>query len=624
MALCGSKGSFINISQMIACVGQQAISGRRVPNGFENRGLPHFRKNEKTPAAKGFVQDSFYSGLTPTEFFFHTMAGREGLVDTAVKTAETGYMQRRLVKCLEDLCAQYDNTVRTSTNDIVQFIYGEDGLDPAYMEGKTKVIDMEHVLEHCRNVYYDPEAEYLEPEDLLEFTKNAIQTDLSHCHAEFRKELEKFTIAYIEKTGKFFQLPGHCPNHATWTPAAGCSQCASAYAMKNALTKAHYLTAKQLEKFITLSGQKYRRAVTEPGTAVGAIAATSIGEPSTQMTLKTFHFAGVASMNITQGVPRIKEIINAVKNISTPIITVYLQNERDQDAARRVKARIEKTTLGEVTEYIEEVYMPDDCFLLLKVALQRIKLLQLEVDIGTIADSICATRLGVPLKSHQVRVHGESIITIHPQETGKTTLFFALQHLKHALLNAAIKGLPNVTRCVIHADEKKGDTYKLLVEGTDFLKVMATPGVDGRRCHFNSLVDVAHVLGIEAARSIIISEILYTMANHGIGLDQRHVMLLADLMTYRGEVLGITRHGLSKMKESVLMLASFERTTDHLFDASYYGQEDKVCGVSECIIMGIPMTVGTGLFKLLQKRNETTSALSRQLIFDTPEMHISV
>ena len=112
MALCGSKGSFINISQMIACVGQQAINGKRVPNGFEDRALPHFERHSKIPAAKGFVENSFYSGLTPTEFFFHTMGGREGLVDTAVKTAETGYMQRRLVKSLEDLVQNYDGTVR--------------------------------------------------------------------------------------------------------------------------------------------------------------------------------------------------------------------------------------------------------------------------------------------------------------------------------------------------------------------------------------------------------------------------------------------------------------------------------------------------------------------------------
>lgn len=117
-------------------MGQQAISGHRVPNGFEHRALPHFERHCKTPGAKGFVENSFYSGLTPTEFFFHTMGGREGLVDTAVKTAETGYMQRRLVKSLEDLCVHYDMTVRNSVGDIIQLLYGGDGLDPTYMEGK--------------------------------------------------------------------------------------------------------------------------------------------------------------------------------------------------------------------------------------------------------------------------------------------------------------------------------------------------------------------------------------------------------------------------------------------------------------------------------------------------------
>lgn len=119
----------------LACVGQQAISGSRVPNGFSDRSLPHYEKCLKAPSAKGFVGNSFYSGLVSPEFYFHTTGGREGLVDTAVKTAETGYMQRRLVKSLEDLCLHYDMTVRNSVGDIVQVLYGGDGLDPTYMEG---------------------------------------------------------------------------------------------------------------------------------------------------------------------------------------------------------------------------------------------------------------------------------------------------------------------------------------------------------------------------------------------------------------------------------------------------------------------------------------------------------
>lgn len=602
MAVSGSKGSFINISQMISCVGQQAISGKRVPDGFENRGLPHFEKFEKSPAAKGFVQDSFYEGLTPTEFFYHTMAGREGLVDTAVKTAETGYMQRRLVKCLEDLCAQYDGTVRTSSNEIVQFTYGDDGLDPSSMEGKDEVVDFDHVLEHARNTCFSAAFEdRLAPNETLSLIDLTLQSaKMKHCVELFRKKLRDFLALKINTESKYFKLLDTCgTDHDGFEKL--CQACKDARSKRRSLITNACLSAKQVLKFLELVGDKYRCAITEPGTAVGAVGATSIGEPSTQMTLKTFHFAGVASMNITQGVPRIKEIINAVRNISTPVITANLIQDRDAEQARLVKGRIEKTTLGEITEYIEELFLPDDCFILIKISLQRIKILQLEVDMFRIAESICMSKLPIPLKSHQVKLRGQSIITIYPDANSKSTLYFALQHLKKALLGVTVKGFPNVSRCIIHADDKKGDTFKLLVEGTDFRKVLATPGVDGRRSRFNSILDVAQILGIEAARTLIVTEILDTMAGHGIGLDQRHVMLLADLMTFKGEVLGITRNGLVKMKESVLMLASFERTTDHLFDAAYYGQQDKIDGVSDSIILGVPMRVGTGLFKLLAR-----------------------
>merc|ERR1719251_520890 len=139
------------------------------------------------------------------------------------------------------------------------------------------------------------------------------------------------------------------------------------------------LTPAQVESFIQQCTEKYDRALMEPGTAVGALCAQSIGEPGTQMTLKTFHFAGVASMNITQGVPRIKEIINASKKINTPIIEAWLTTNNDPEFARRVKGRIEKTTLGEISEYIEEIFLPDACFILVKLDIERIKLLKLEV-----------------------------------------------------------------------------------------------------------------------------------------------------------------------------------------------------------------------------------------------------
>ncbi|KAK6169039.1 hypothetical protein SNE40_020167 [Patella caerulea] len=585
MAICGSKGSFINISQMIACVGQQAISGHRVPNGFEDRALPHFERHSKDPAARGFVANSFYSGLTPTEFFFHTMAGREGLVDTAVKTAETGYMQRRLVKSLEDLCLQYDMTVRTSVGEVVQFVYGADNLDPAAMEGKEKPMEFHRVLDHIRATTMDTyrEEPSLDGPLLLSTTQHLLsKAPWTNCSKDFIQEI----VDFIKKTAnKITQLREEFSGGA-----------------QNETPKVIYelerVSQSQLEKFLECCHDKFMRAQIEPGTAVGAVCAQSIGEPGTQMTLKTFHFAGVASMNITLGVPRIKEIINASKNISTPIITAQLDVETDAEFARVVKGRIEKTTLGEVSEYIEEVYIADDCFILVRLDLDRIKLLKLEVNADTIKHSICTSKLGV--KFQDIEIHTDSVLTVSARETSKSSMYYILQNLKKMLPSVMIKGITSVTRAVIHFDEKKGDnSYKLLVEGDNLQAVIATKGVKGTHSTSNNTYEVMKTLGIEAARTTIMNEIIYTMVNHGMSIDIRHVMLLADLMTFKGEVLGITRFGLAKMKESVLMLASFEKTADHLFEASYYGQTDTINGVSECIIMGIPMSIGTGLFKLL-------------------------
>ena len=606
MAVCGSKGSFINISQMIACVGQQAISGNRVPNGFEDRPLPHFEKHSKDPAARGFVANSFFSGLTATEFFFHTMGGREGLVDTAVKTAETGYMQRRLVKSLEDLCGHYDRTVRSSTSDIVQFVYGGDGLDPTDMEGKNKPVDFSRILELVQSNVPCPDdmslsGSQLKTECDLLCEKQTVVSD------EFKKELKSFVSSFAQTIQTTRTRYGVNDNGST---------------QPEVLYQLCRVTLKQLKEFVKISCAKYMKAKLEPGTAVGALCAQSIGEPGTQMTLKTFHFAGVASMNITLGVPRIKEIINASKNISTPIITAYLQNDTDADAARVSKGRIEKTTLSEICSLLEEVYQPDDCFILIKIDLQRCRLLKIEVNADTVRYSLCTSRL--PIKPSQVLIQSNDIITVHPAPNNKLSLSSIIQLLKEAIPKVVVQGLHDVSRAVIHVDESGGaqEKYKLLVEGNDLRGVMATIGIVGEKTTSNNTIEVERCLGIEAARVTIINEVEYTMINHGMSIDRRHLMLLADLMTYKGEVLGITRFGLARMKESVLMLASFEKTADHLFDAAYYGQSDVITGVSECIIMGIPMNIGTGIFKLLQKPKVGKFSAKRTLLFDRPELHL--
>ncbi|CAG9816329.1 unnamed protein product [Phaedon cochleariae] len=603
MALSGSKGSFINISQMIACVGQQALNGKRVPDGFDNRSLPHFEHYSKTPEAKGFVENSFYTGLTPTEFFFHTMGGREGLVDTAVKTAETGYMQRRLVKSLEDLVVHYDGSVRNAEGDVIQLIYGGDSLDPTYMEGKDCPVDFDRVLQDVRARYPYRNEVALSGEQIRKGTQAFLDTKaLEECSDDFKKQLVAFINTVAEHMERIQAKFGSHP----------------------VIKEIERLTVSQLVTFLERCGQKFTSSIIEPGTAVGALAAQSIGEPGTQMTLKTFHFAGVASMNITQGVPRIKEIINASKSISTPIIRANLMNSSDPWFAREIKVRIERTTLGEISTFIDDVYTKNEVFLLIQLNYERIKLLKLEVNAETIRYSLCTSKL--KLRPIDVRVESDTIITVHPNRSKHAgRLNFALSELKEQIPKVVVKGLPTVNRAVIAREDKGGKPfYSLCVEGNNLREVMGTYGVDGKKTVSNNIMEVYNTLGIEAARETIMYEIRMVMENHGMSVDYRHIMLLAAQMTHTGEVLGITRGGLSKMKQSVLNLASFEKTADHLFDAAYYGQTDKINGVSENIIMGMPAPIGTGIFKLLHKPSYVDNTPnSEELLFETAMQEIA-
>ncbi|EFP75753.2 hypothetical protein PGT21_012768 [Puccinia graminis f. sp. tritici] len=602
MATCGSKGSKINVAQMVACVGQQIISGNRIPDGFQDRSLPHFHKKAKEPPAKGFVRNSFHSGLRATEFLFHAISGREGLVDTAVKTAETGYMQRRLMKALEDLATRYDDSVRNSVGGVVQFTYGDDGLDPTYLEGDGEPVEFARTWRHTKATVSHLDGRGLHPYEITQLVTDGLAQPrfTTACTQRFRDSVLDFMVERVVKpAANFRQSYGMYPAlelEGDWDEYTDLSAGVSEASKKIVINKTQ-VTLKQIETFLDHCWKKYVKAKVEPGTAVGAVGAQSIGEPGTQMTLKTFHFAGVASMNITLGVPRIKEIINASKLINGPIINAPLVANHNERSARIVKARLEKTYLGDVTSVIEEMYSNDSMYLGIHIDMETVQRLQLEVTLDSIKWSIInapklkitADQIQIIPRKNRIRVYVDTNLA-----DGEKVLPFyqKLMFLRRVLPGVVIKGLPKAGRTVINKNSK--NEYELLVEGYGLLDVMTTDGVVGTHTMPNHIMEAQSVLGIEAARNCIIKEISYTMDSHGLKVDPRHMMLLGDIMCYKGEVLGITRFGIAKMKDSVLMLASFEKTTDHLFDAALYSKRDAIEGVSECIIMGNPANdIGT-------------------------------
>ncbi|KAL1546842.1 DNA-directed RNA polymerase III subunit 1 [Salvia divinorum] len=616
MSQCGSKGSPINICQMIACVGQQSVGGHRAPNGFVDRTLPHFERGAKDPDAKGFVQNSFYTGLSATEFFFHTMGGREGLVDTAVKTADTGYMSRRLMKALEDLSIFYDNTVRNASACIVQFSYGGDAMDPAQMEEKSGLpLNFERLFMKAKATCPATEQKSLTTDEIDKIVENTIERRLVKSSmtseggsSESSLSLETASkdeclAAFAESICNFIKKKGPSSVREKLKLSEGRYSEEDRRYLENVASNISGITQRQLMVFLETCISRYNSKKIEAGTAIGAIGAQSIGEPGTQMTLKTFHFAGVASMNVTLGVPRIKEIVNGAKNIKTPIITTHLDVNNNDITAKMVKGRIEKTLLEQVAQSIRTSQSSRSASVVVTLDMGRIKEAHLQIDAYSVKDSILQSTPKLKLKEQQIRVLDERKLEVI-LEVDKSKLQFELHGLKSKLAKVVVKGIRSVERAIILNESKEKDPackkLTLLVEGSGLLSVMGTEGINGHKTVSNHIIEVERVLGIEAARKKIIDEINYTMSSHGMTIDIRHMMLLADLMTFKGVVLGMTRHGVERMRDSVLMLASFEKTADHLFNASVNGRVDKIEGVSESIIMGIPMQVGTGMLKVKQ------------------------
>ena len=410
MVNAGSKGSDLNISQMISCLGQQNVDGKRIPYGFENRTLPHFTKYDDSPSARGFVESSYINGLSPQELFFHAMGGRVGLIDTAVKTSTTGYIQRRLIKGLEDLMVSYDMTVRTNKNKLVQFAYGDDNIDTTKVEDQAIPI----VSMSTQDIY----AHYLIPEEngKVKTLSNIFLKNVLTRHKKQTKEFLDKTQTYIDsmiaareqiikhvfknKGDSSVNIPvafyyiinniqGQC--NITISSLVDITFLEALEMIENCysnLEKIYYAPPTKLFKtmfFFYLSPKDllvvkrfnraaltllldtitldYKRAIVAPGEMVGMIAGQSIGEVSTQMTLNTFHFAGVASKsNVTRGVPRIEEILSLSSDIKNPSLSIYLkpEDERQKDKAHTIMYMLEHTRLEDVVKSIEVCFDPDD------------------------------------------------------------------------------------------------------------------------------------------------------------------------------------------------------------------------------------------------------------------------
>ena len=722
MARSGSKGSTINISQMTAVVGQQSVEGKRIPFGFKYRTLPHFTKDDYSPESRGFVENSYLRGLTPTEFFFHAMAGREGLIDTAVKTAETGYIQRRLVKALEDVMAKYDGTVRNSLGDIVQFVYGEDGLDGVHIESQRvdiitcsdkqferkfridlmelkpetsispdfldqanemigdldtqKYLDEEYELlraarRFLRSVREDDNEQLQLPINVVRILdtakttfkiKNGARSNLHPADVipKVNELLDKLVVVRGDD-----ELSRESQHNATLLFKA---QLRSRLAFKR-LVMENSLNKLAFQHVIGEIESRFSRAAVNPGEMVGVLAAQSIGEPATQMTLNTFHFAGVSSKNITLGVPRLKEILNVAKNIKTPSMTVYQEegSTGNQDSAKLLRSAVEHTTLRSVTETTEIYYDPDiqstvieadrdmvesyfilpggdveDQFRqsrwLLRIILGRRALLDKGLTVQDVGNKIkenYAKDLAVIFSDDNADEQVVRIRMIQDHAKGEEDddleEDLMLKRLEaHILDTLTLRGVPGIERAFLNTRTKfryaedgamvmaKDDPlckeWFLDTSGSALGQVLTIPGVDTKRTYSNSFIEIFDVFGIEATRSALMKELTQVLAFDGSYVNHRHLALLVDVMTARGHLMAITRHGINRADTGALMRCSFEETVEILLEAAACGELDDCRGVSENVMLGQLAPLGTGELEVFLDQKLLDSVISDNAI----------
>jgi DNA-directed RNA polymerase II subunit RPB1 len=709
MVNAGSKGSELNLSQMISCLGQQNVDGKRIPYGFEDRTLPHYTKFDDSPGARGFVESSFISGLDPTELFFHAMGGRVGLIDTAVKTSTTGYIQRRLIKGLEDLKVEYDMTVRNSKQKIIQYSYGDDGIDPVKVENQIinlVSMSLEEIYSHFQmpsdnsqdavfSTNYTKVAikRMKKQEPLLkDKCKSLIDTMISrrneiisdifnfrndkkvHIPVSFKHIIDNIQGQQCININSMIDIT---PWEAFELIDDGFNQIKSLfYVQPTKLFETMYyfhLTPKDLlmvkrfnrKALILLINNiilNYKKSIIAPGELVGMIAAQSIGEPTTQMTLNTFHFAGVASKsNVTRGVPRIEEILSLSENPKNPSCTIALfpYDETEQANAQKLMHRIEHTKLREIVNSVQICFDPDDLNSLIEedlIIIEQYKkyqnmveecvneegqadierskwIIRIEMNEEEMLDkNISMDDVHFAIKNAYrneisciysdynddklvFRLRLENVISNKKKNVNQNSLdqsdeIYILKNFQDKILdNLVLRGVKKITRVIprkitdtIREDDGvyvKNETWVLDTVGTNLLELLSLDYIDANRTTTNDIQEIYNVLGIEAARQAIYNEITEVMEFDSTYINYHHLSLLCDRMTCNDKMVSIFRHGINNDDIGPIAKASFEETPEMFLRAARHAELDPMRGVSANIMCGQEGYFGTSAFQVV-------------------------
>ena len=712
----GSKGSLVNISQMISCLGQTNVDGKRIAYGFTDRTLPHFKKFDDSPGARGFIENSYITGLTAPELYFHAMGGRIGLIDTAVKTSSTGYIQRRLIKGLEDLKVEYDMTVRNNRGKIIQFAYGDDGVDSTKVETQSVPL----VSMSPEDIYMHYDIAGVAPDStndkLAVYTKGAANR-LKKQRTDTISKISEYIERMLDIRDKIVSNVFHFKNdnavkvpvsfqhiianiqgqlginsHSTTdvTPLEAFHMIESTFKKLEKLTFApptklfeilyyFYLTPRDLlvhkrlhrkaiELVLDAVVLKYKQSLVHPGEMVGVIAGQSIGEPTTQLTLNTFHLAGVAAKsNVTRGVPRIEEILRLTDNPKKPALTIHLKpvDETDKDRASIYANMLEHTVLRDVVKSVQICFDPlerstfieDDKKLVDRYyafedmireckeetaaaesdTMQKSKwIVRMEMDAESLLEkNITMDDIHFAIKNantdvqcvysdyndsnliFRIRMNGETFKKKKGaiQSLDQSDEIYLLKNFQDSLLNnivlRGVHGIENVLprklqNMVVKEDGKyvKKEIWVLDTTGSNLLDTLGTDFIDSERTYSNDISEVFHILGIEAARQTIFNEFAEVMEFSDVNINYHHLSLLCDRMTVTKSMVAIFRSGLHNDNIGPIAKATFEVHTEILLHAARHADFDEMRGVSANVMCGQFGYYGTGAFNVILDMKE--------------------
>ena len=707
MVNAGSKGSDLNISQMISCLGQQNVDGKRIPYGFDNRTLPHFTKFNDTPEARGFVESSFISGLRPEELFFHAMGGRVGLIDTAVKTSQTGYIQRRIIKALEDIKVEYDMTVRNNKGKIIQYNYGDDNFDPVYVENQQLPF-MHMKIEEIYGHYHMPNDSTTKSIYSVLYSKQAYtrfkkqNKELDIKNKEYidyiltmRKKIinnifKNISNSSVNMPVSFVNIINNIAGNQNEnviidvTPLEvyemlenNIKQIDSCnYIKSNDLFKTLYyyylspkellmnkkLTKKSIEILLNIINLKYNKSIVAPGEMVGMIAAQSVGEPTTQLTLNTFHFAGVASKsNVTRGVPRIEEILSLSENPKNPSCTIYFKNDErfDEKKTTNYINEIENTTLNGIVKTAEICFDPNDKTTriendkniideynyfedlldtisekviekpkenskwIIRLLMNKVDMLDKNISMEDIyfvltnaypdiivlyedynSDNL-VFRIRLTKLINNIKKKKNNIESLDQSDE----IYLLKTTLNDLLNNVIIRGIKNIKKALLrkindtlieeNLNYVKKDEWVLDTVGTNLMDLLSLDFVDSTRTTSNSIIEIYNVLGVEAARQSIYDEFSEVIEFDSTYINYHHLSILCDRMSCNNKLVSVFRHGINNDNIGPIAKASFEETPEMFLKAARHGELDMVKGISSNIMCGQEGYYGTSSFKTL-------------------------